>query len=163
MPVFHLIFHAYRSWGADHPEGYRQHGRRGLIPSDLGIARYRGRLARSAEVVFTSEVQTIFVETALEACSRREWRLHAIVATPTHVHAVVSWKSDISESQVIGSLKRLMSREAGKVVGDGLERRFSRGASRTRIKSRSHLTELIYKYLPQHTGVYWCEDVAEQK
>ena len=163
VPVFHFIFHAYRSWGADHPDGYRQHGQRGLIPPDPGIARYRDRLARSAEVVFTAEMQTIFVATARQACSRREWRLHAIVATPTHVHAVVSWKSNTSESEVTGSLKRLMSREAGKYTSDGLKRRFSRGASCTRIKNRSHLTELIHEYLPEHTGVYWREEVAEEK
>ena len=120
-------------------------------------------MARSAEVVFTAEMQAIFVAIAREACSRREWRLHAIVATAEHIHAVVSWKSDVSESDVTGSLKRLMSREAGRITTDGLKRRFSRGASCTRIRSRSHLNKLIHEYLPEHTGVYWREEVAEEK
>ena len=159
MPVFHFIFHAYRSWNADHEEGYRQHGQRGVMPPDDGIARYRDRVALFPKVIFNTRTQNVLVDTARGACSQRGWRLHAIVATVSHVHLAVSWATAESASTVQGVLKRLMSREVGRLTHDGLTRRFSRGASCTRIRDRSHLEELIHAYFSQHDGVYWKEDV----
>ena len=159
MPIFHFTFHAYRSWNADHEEGYRQHGQRGIIPPDDGIARYRNRIARFPKVVFNTETQNIFVVTARSVCSGRKWRLHAIVATTSHVHLAVSWGTEEPVSVVQGTLKRLMSREMGRLTHDGLTHRFSRGASHTRIRDRSHLRQLVNEYYPQHSGVYWKEQI----
>src|SRR5262245_55881222 len=93
MPVFHFTYHAYRSWMPDREEGFVQK-HRGPQPKNEKLARAYAEAAEWSCVLFDSDDQQFLIETVLDVCGRRSWRLHAAATEPTHLHAVVSWRDE---------------------------------------------------------------------
>mgnify|MGYP001795484515 CR=1 FL=1 len=155
MPVFLLTIHAYRSWNADRPQGYVRRGQ-GVLPRDNEVARAYDRNAVESPAVFDVVHQRAIAQLVAEACERRDWRLHAIACEPTHFHALVSWKDELQSTAVCAKLKNLVSRQLN--LGLPTKRRWlSRGASRKQVKDRAHFDQLVFEYLPKHSGLVWTE------
>ena len=155
MPVHHYTFHAYRSWNADHPEGWIQRGKLGVQEPDRGIARYRARIARFPAVRFSDWQQHLIVSSAREICTRHGWQCRGVGADETHVHVVVSWAGEeAGNAEFRKKLKRviglLLARDAGTT---GIPY-FPAGYGDTRVRDREHFDYLISTYLPSHR-VWW--------
>ena len=70
----------------------------------------------------------IVLRSALGVCRHRGWRLWALHARKTHVHAVIS--ASVLPKRILGDLKRYASRELTQAGTDPRPRRFwSRGGS----------------------------------
>ncbi|MHC4177581.1 MAG: hypothetical protein ACYSWU_08745, partial [Planctomycetota bacterium] len=91
MPVYLFTYHAYRSWMPDRPKGFVQEGR-GIQPPDARLAKSYAEAATHPPFQFAPDVQRFLIATSLNVCQRRNWRLHAGAAKPTHLHLLVSWR-----------------------------------------------------------------------
>ena len=157
MPAYLFTYHAYRSWMPDRPQGFVQKGA-GIAPPNKSLANVYAETAEFPPVLFKPDIQEILLETALGACERRGWRLHAAAAEPTHVHLLVSWSDQGRWQDVRGKLRNIMSLEISRRHCSTGRPWFSQGASRKRVRDRKHFEHLVRKYLPRHGGVGWFED-----
>jgi hypothetical protein len=155
MPVFHFTFHAYRSWNADHPRGWVQHGERGIKRASQDLAIYRDGLSKHPEVRFTVEQQRAIILHVHDICGRREWHPYAISADATHVHIVVAWDQDVTMEKVRDTVKRLLGYLLAQDAGTKGKPWFSHGADEKAVRSKRHLRYLLYEYLPKHLGEFW--------
>lgn len=155
MPVFLFTIHAYRSWGPDNPRGFVRRGE-GILPPDAGLAKAYDQQATDQPASFGAAERQQMGWIIADACTRRDWRLHALAVEPTHAHLLVSWADEAKASAVCGKLKNLISRELN--LGLKTKRKWlSRGASRKQVYDRMHFDHLVGKYLPGHRGLFWCE------
>lgn len=155
MAVYLFTFHAYRSWNADRPQGYVRKGE-GVLPTDLKRAQQYDRLAKHPPVLFDDGMQNVLADTTRSVCNKHGWRLHQVVANPTHLHALISWDGFIEWAEVSRTLKR----QLGSGLSKALDRPgpwFSRGGSRKRVSDREHFDHLMSRYLPRHKGASWRE------
>jgi hypothetical protein len=124
MPVYHFIYHAYRSWNTDHPDGYHQHHDPGIHLPNPDLAAYRNHLAHQDPMTFDNAQQSLFLTFATDICTRRNWRLHSLGTDPTHVHIIVSWRntcgtvpidSDTLKDRIKNLLSLLLNRHENKI------------------------------------------------
>lgn len=160
MPAYLFTFHSYRSWNADHPRGFVQTGR-GIQPPNAALARYYDRQAKQEPVHFNTQQQRTILWIAWDACNNRTWRLHAVAFEPTHTHILVSWQSADTWQVVRKKLKNLISWALSREFGRAGRRWMVRGASRKRVRDRSHFDYLVTTYLPRHGGLFWREGDCE--
>jgi REP element-mobilizing transposase RayT len=156
MPVYHFTLHAYRSWRPDHPRGYTKEGK-GYLPSDPEEAAAYDRRAKQDPAVFDRHVQRILIRVAHDICTRRNWRLHGVGTEEGHVHLALSWHGFIKWSDVMRTLKNVLSYILGTEVGPRGRRWFVRNGSRKRVQNRKHLDYLLNTYFPDHPGLFWRE------
>ena len=156
MPVYLFTFHAYRSWKADDPRGFVQTGR-GLQKPNAKLAQYYEENAAHPPVSFDMDDQRVLIWIAHDACMRRDWRLHFIATDPSHVHILVSWRSQESWEHVRTRLKTLASLMLGRKRSEPGRRWISRKGSRKRVQDRKHFDYLVGQYLPGHRGLRWRE------
>ena len=156
MPVYHFTFHAYRSWRPDHPRGYVRRNE-GILPPDPEQAKRYDARAKQEPVTFDTAVQQVLIRGAIDICTRRRWRLHAVGTDPSHVHLVVSWRAYFPYSEVMRQLKNVLSYLLGLQIGPRGRRWFVRNGSHRRVKDDRHLNHLVETYLPDHPGLFWCE------
>ncbi len=170
MPVYLLTAHAYRSWSADHPEGYVQRGE-GFKGPEPDLARWRAGRARFAEARFEGEAQTVIHEVAIFVAAERTVRLHGCATCPTHVHIVVSFRSPACTcgalggevefcardcvarglaEEVIVRMKRKMGQRVAQLMGTKGRPWFSRGWDITPVRREEHFAYLMEEYLPEH-------------
>ncbi len=154
MACYLFTFHTYGSWMPDRPEGYVARGQ-GIQKTNHHLAQiYRDRATHDT-IMLNPAQQDIIINELRVASQRQDWRLHAAVATPTHVHLIVSWREyrpwDQVHAAIKQSLTRRLNREAGKRPW------FGRGGSRKRVTDRKHFDHLASTYLPRHRGRYWRE------
>jgi hypothetical protein len=154
MPCYLFTYHAFGSWLPDHHRGYVHRGD-GILPSDEHMAElYRGNL-KQAVVRFDSAIQRQVVEGAIDACEHQEVRCHFIATELTHVHVLVSWKSDrtwdIVRRQIRGNITRRLNETIKR------QQWFSKSPSRKQVRDREHFDYLVAKYLPRHSGLKWEE------
>jgi len=157
MPVYLFTYHAYRSWRPDDRRGYVRRGE-GILPPDEEMARNYDRDARQPRVEFDATRQGTLVEMVRDVCDRRDWRLHQVLANPSHVHVLVSWDSDASWESVRDTFKRLMGMRLSQTEKVQGRQWFSKGASRKQVRDRKHFDYLMNEYLPKHQGERWRED-----
>jgi len=150
MPVFLFTFHAYRSWREDDPRGFVQRCAPGIQPPREGLARHRAGTATHEPVTFNADQQDLLLAAAREICNRRNWRCHAVAATPTHVHVLLSWRGFLPVQQTVATIKRLLGLALSRHAGSAGHRWFSRGSDTKRVRDRKHLDCLIEQYLPKH-------------
>jgi len=158
MPVYHLTFHAYRSWRPDHPKGYVKRNR-GILPPDAQMAQWYDEAATQTPVRFEHEHQQILLNGVLDIAGRRGWRVHAIAIEQTHVHILVSWSddTDVDWKHVQDTFKQLLGMMLSRHFEQKGRKWFSRKGSRKRVRDREHLEYLITTYLPSHRGLFWSE------
>jgi REP element-mobilizing transposase RayT len=155
MAVYHFTLHTYRSWNADHPRGW--------VKRDCGIqlpdperAQLYNRHALHPPALFTAEHKDVVFWIVADACLRRQWRLHALAAEPTHVHILVSWQDYLAWEKVRGKLKNLMSLELGVHFQKPGHHWFGDKGSRKQIRERKHFDYLMDVYFPKHQW-HWRE------
>jgi REP element-mobilizing transposase RayT len=159
MPVYHFTLHAYRSWNADHPDGYHQHGEKGVHPPNAAVARHRNLHAKFTPVEFTEPLQQVLIDMVQDICRRRKWRPHGMVANPSHIHLAISWPSAPPDAKAVQTVfKRLLGWCLAKHTGLFGRKWLSEGAKPERVKDRQHLRHLLDEYFPSHKGTYWRED-----
>lgn len=154
MPCYLFTYHAFGSWMPDHPRGYVHRGQ-GVLPPDEHMAKcYRGNL-KQAVVQFTPSIQRELIEGALEACQCQQLRCHVIATDSTHVHLLVSWRSNrswqLARKQIRGNITRRLNASVKR------QQWFSKSPSRKRVRDRSHFDHLMQRYLPKHSGWKWSE------
>ena len=160
MPCYLFTLHAYRSWNADHPRGFVQEAGK-IEPPNARLARFYNSRADQPRVLFGPSRQQILIWIIYDACMRRNWRLHAVATEPTHVHILVSWKSDEPWRDVRHCIKLLCSLMLGRKCGMRGRKWFVRMGSRKRVRDRAHFDHLVNRYLPKHGGMRWTEGDAK--
>jgi len=156
MPCYLFTLHAYRSWNADHPRGFvREQGK--IEPPNAKLARFYDRNAEQPPVTFGPFHQRVMIWITHDASIRRDWRLHAVATESTHIHMLVSWRSDEPWRDVRKRLKVLCSLMLGRKLGQNGRKWFVRKGSRKRVRDRTHFDHLISRYLPKHHGLRWTE------
>jgi hypothetical protein len=151
MPVYLFTFHAYLSWLPDRRQGYVEKGR-GVLPQDLDRARLYREIAAHEPVTFDPSTGWAMMNEAGALCDQQPWRLHEAVATTTHVHVLVSWRSPEKWQEVATRFKQRL----GAAISRHQNRPgpwFSRGRSRKHVRDRKHLDYLMNTYLPRHGQV----------
>ena len=156
MAVYLFTFHAYRSWMPDRQRGYVRRGE-GLLPPDHDMAEHYHRDARHRAVGFTPDVQAVLVASTQALCTQKQWRLNQVMAKPTHVHTLLSWRGFLHWKSVRRTLKYRYTSELNGAFGAGSPW-FSGSGSRKRVRDRAHYEFLMNEYLPAHDGIYWRED-----
>jgi REP element-mobilizing transposase RayT len=157
MPVYHFTYHAYRSWNADHPEGWHQHGEVGRQRPQPRLGDYRNRIANHAAMEFSEDQQKLFLALLHDICGRHGWRFHCVGMDPTHLHPVVSWRESHNSDEVRDRLKNLLSLLLNRHEQAVGRRVFSKKSGDTRVFTKKHLNYLKTVYLPKHSGLFWCE------
>jgi len=155
MPCYLFTYHAYRSWMPDRPRGFVRRGK-GILPPDKKLAYQYEKNATETPVQFQQEQQHALIRRALTACSDHlSARCHGISTDSTHIHILMSWKSQRSWKSMRSSIKSALSRQLNTQFG----RRtwFAESASRKQVRDREHFDYLMLKYLPNHRGQQWYE------
>ena len=161
MPVFMLTFHAYRSWNVDRRHVVR--GEWGIKPPNEKLARHRDEIAGHDAARFDGEQQIVLRDMAIDACGRRDIRLHGGSVTPTHVHLLVSWREERDVGEICEKLKSVLGWALSKQRGGKGHRWFSRGEDTTPVERREHFDYVLGKYFPKHVkegGICWREGTS---
>ncbi len=157
MPCYLFTYHSYRSWMPNHPEGYVSRGE-GVLPPDLKRSRQYSYVASEDKSIFQNEHQQNIIRCIRIACTDHlSARCHGITTEATHVHILISWKSQRSWSSIRTSIKRAMSCSLNEEFGK--HRWFSESASRKQICDQDHFNYLMTKYFPNHRGLSWFEQI----
>lgn len=154
MPVYLFTFHAYRSWMPDHKRGFVRR-KEGVLPPNRAVSNIYKQQALADEVGFDERLQRSVIDELKCSCTKQTWQLHFVSTDITHVHALVSWRSNQTWMQVRTSLKSSLSRNLNREHGK--RPWFSEGASRKQVRDEKHFNHLVKTYLPKHTGLKWQE------
>jgi hypothetical protein len=133
MPCYLITYHAFGSWMPDRHRGYVHRGQ-GVLPADKRMADiYRSNLKQSA-VQFSATIQRQLIEGALEACEFQQLRCHYIATEPTHIHVLVSWRTNrtwqIVRKQVRSNVTRRLNEKHKRQTW------FSKSPSRKRVREQ---------------------------
>ncbi|MCE9604902.1 MAG: hypothetical protein K8U03_08380 [Planctomycetia bacterium] len=151
MPVYLFTFHAYCSWMPDRRRGFVRR-EKGILPANEYLAdRYRER-AQADEIKFDAQFGWAMIDETAAFCEQSQWRLYEAVVVASHVHVLVSWKSEERADEVAMRIKQRQGR-AMSLANNREGPWFSRGKSRKRVRDRQHFEHLMRKYLPQHGNV----------
>ncbi len=159
MPVYHFTYHTYRSWNADHPRGWIQHGEQGVRIRSEHLAIHRKRLAKHPPTLIHTHQQHAIIDYVQEICGKRNWEPYGISANLTHLHVVIAWRSALEMEFVRDTLKSLLGYLLAKASGTRGKPWFSHGQDETAVRTMRHLRYLLYKYLPDHPGAFWRREI----
>jgi len=154
MPAYLFTIHSYRSWNADHPRGFVRYGQ-GIQPPNSLVAKFYDSRAKQEPVQFSERHQRTIAWIAWDACRQRNWRLHAVAFEPSHVHLLVSWRSEEPWQIVRRKLKNLISWALAREFHQKGRRWLVRKGSRKRVRDQGHFNYLVARYLPRHGGSFW--------
>lgn len=152
MPRYLFTWHGYGTWWLDDRRCY-VYRTRGLQRSEDRMGwRYR-QSQREPSVRFTPAMQACMLQTRRAAEESVDITVHGIACTPTHMHALVSWRHDRGWKSLRGALQSAMTRQ----LNDRFGRRtwFAENASRKRVGDRGHVDDRLVAYLPEHPGEQW--------
>jgi hypothetical protein len=139
------------------PDRHRGYVKRhaGILPSDDRMAQlYRANLKQAA-VHFTGAIQRDLIAGGLEACKSQNVRCHFIATETTHVHVLLSWRTDRTWKLVRKQVRSNITRRLNATFIR--QEWFSKSPSRKRVKVRKHFDYLVATYLPNHSGWKWSE------
>jgi REP element-mobilizing transposase RayT len=152
MPVYLFTYHAYRSWMPDREEGFVQRGE-GVQPKNQALSNIYRQQANEDQLDFSEETQKKLIDEVLIAGKHQGFDAHFIATDSTHVHVLVSWKTDRTWKQLRNRLKTSISIRLNRELGRRTS--LSEGASRKQVKDQSHFDRLVRQYLPKHRGWKW--------
>jgi REP element-mobilizing transposase RayT len=165
VPVYFFTFHGYRTWMPDHPRGYTRRGEGYLKPDEEMAEFYEEESASEEESIFDAPLAKALIEELQIACRHQGVHLHAAGTELSHIHALVSWRSEKTWLQVRNALKISLSlrlkREGNQALNTSRNDtiiKLSRGGSRKRVENRAHFDYLMQTYIPKHKGPKWFED-----
>jgi hypothetical protein len=118
-------------------------------------ARYRANMAE-CPVSFDACVQRHLINEALVASGHQQFRCHYLASEPTHLHVLVSWKTDRTWQAVRAKLRESLTRRWNREMHRQVW--FSKSPSRKQVRDRRHFDYLMAAYLPKHSGLKWCEE-----
>ena len=150
MRVYHFTLHAYRSWRADHPRGYVQHGEPGVRKANPKLAAHREAIATHGAVSFTDDQKSLILDVLPDTGARRTLRVHGACVTATHIHAVVSWADGRDAGDIEAGLKSGLGFVLSKAKGSTGNRWFSHGGQPEKVEDEIHFEHLLTVYLPEH-------------
>src|SRR4051794_33686486 len=147
MPCYLFTFHGHYTWMPDNQRGY-VHRLHGLQQRDPHMAQHYRRFRDVDVVRFTDVMQSAMVETTIQAGPFINATVHACASASTHVHILVSWKSQRDWKSIRTSFRTALSR----MLNAKFNKRdwFTDGSSRKRVRDLEHFDYLILKYLPDH-------------
>lgn len=154
MPVYLFTYHSYGSWLPDRAEGYvkRREGRQRCDPE---VAKQYRRGMTQETILFSPGQQRNAIVAILDAASPLDAKIHAVATADTHLHILISWKSDRHWELISTSLKRAITY---RLQSEFYEQKWlAKGRSRKQIQDRQHFEQLLLQYLPSHPGVRWDE------
>jgi hypothetical protein len=155
MPCYLFTYHAYGTWMPDRKQGYVKR-KRGILPCDpREAAAYRAVMNESVAEL-DSQVQITAIDSIVDSQVKQSFATHFVATDTTHVHALVSWRDDRTWLHLRSIIKGSNSSRLKCDCGDRTW--LSEGASRKRVKDRSHFDYLITKYLPSHRGWKWAPE-----
>jgi hypothetical protein len=158
MPVYLFTYHAYQTWLPDNRRGFVQEGQ-GVQPRNERLAASYRQAAAHLPFEFDADTQIQLIAKARAICAGDGHRLHGVVAEPSHLHALVSWRdAALAFGKVRGRIKNLLSLHLSKRAGVTGRPWFSTGSSRKRVEDQNHFNHLMSAYLPRHSGVGWYDD-----
>jgi REP element-mobilizing transposase RayT len=154
MPCYLFTFHGYGTWIPSHKRGY-VHRTKGIQAVDANIGAHYSLNQRLDKVVFNTDIQTHLIDATLHAGDHLSIRIHGIATETTHVHILLSWRTNTQWKQIRTSLRSGLSRH----LNEQLTRRtwFAKNGSRKRVLERPHFEYLMTNYLPNHSGLTWFE------
>lgn len=155
MPAYHIVLHTYGSWMPDHAKGYHDRKNRGTKPSNKGLADHRRFLTGGKLMTLSAEQQIELLNACKNSDDLKLWKVHAIAVMESHIHLILSWKSEQTPSQIQARLKQQLTHLLNSNSGQAKGRWFSRGAGIGRIRDMDHLVELVNRYIPQHGEHVW--------
>lgn len=144
MAVYLFTIHSYASWLQDNPRGYTEKGK-GVQPPSKELGDLVRRSLAHEPVIFNQQMQELLVSATVNLCEEKNWRLHQIRATTTHIHILVSWRGFVEWKEVRSTLKRRLGADLSKA----LNKRgpwFSLEGSRKQVKDRKHFDHLMETY-----------------
>jgi len=151
MPVYLFTFHSYCSWMPDRRQGFVRRGR-GILPANDYLAEQYRERAQGSEITFDATLGWALIDETATLCAEAQWRLHEVAVVTSHVHVLVSWKSEERADEVATRIKQRQGR-ALSLLRDRPGPWFSRGKSRKRVRDRRHFEHLMTKYLPRHGAI----------
>jgi len=156
MPCYLFTYHGYGTWMPDHAQGYVRR-KEGVLASDNNMATYYRNNLKEDPVSFSRSMQRHLLAAAIEAFKFQELRGHFIAAENTHLHVLVSWRSNAAWQLVRRRLRSSLTRWLNREV----ERRtwFSKQPSRKQVNDQRHFDYLMSTYLPKHSGLKWREEL----
>jgi hypothetical protein len=157
MPCYLFTYHGHGTWLPDHARGYVRRKARVLAPDAEMARNYRANLTGEA-VCFDQATQKVLIAAALEAFQFQTVRGHGIATESTHVHILVSWRTDHTWEIVRRRLRNSLTRQLNAAFGK--REWFAKQPSRKRVADRRHFNHLMQTYLPRHSGLKWREGVG---
>lgn len=155
MPCYLFSYHAFGTWLPDRKQGYVKR-KRGILPTNVAEAkRYRAAM-KEAIVEFDSQVQETVIDSIIDSQEKQRFECYYIATDPTHVHALIGWRDERTWLHMRSIIKSSISRRLKKDCGK--RSWLAEGASRKRVKDRTHFEYLIARYLPKHRGWKWCPE-----
>lgn len=155
MPCYLFTYHAYGTWYPDRRQGYVRRGQ-GILPSDAKAAQTYRERATHDTILLDGTHQQALIDRLIEAVGFIDCRLYGVATDSTHIHVLVSWRSDRTWRQNRASLKKSMTLMLKKQFAD--RPWFAENASRKQVENREHFDYLTDVYLPKHRGWKWRED-----
>ncbi|MEM0915017.1 MAG: hypothetical protein AAGK09_10455 [Planctomycetota bacterium] len=155
MPVYLFTMHTYGSWLPDRARGYVKRGR-GVLEADTRMAGWYRDVMTADVVRWDAAQQRAVVAAVREKCEVKNWMAYAIATDPTHVHALMGWRSRETWDILRRGLKDSITRQLN--ARFGRQRWLSEGGSRKRVSKPEHFDYLRKVYLPSHRGVCWDAD-----
>ncbi|MEM9789803.1 MAG: hypothetical protein AAF842_05285 [Planctomycetota bacterium] len=158
MPVYLFTMHTHGSWLPDRARGYVKRGR-GVLAADTRMAGWY-REAMTADVVrWDAAQQRAVIASVREKGEVKGWEVYAIATDPTHVHALIGWRSRETWEVLRRGLKSSITRRLNEVFGK--QTWLTAGGSRKRVSDPDHFAYLRRTYLPSHRGVCWDADRSD--
>lgn len=157
MPCYLFTYHGHGAWLPDHPRGYVRR-KVGVLAADEEMAlHYRENLVGDV-AYFDRTKQQVLINAAIEAFEYQAVRGHAVATESTHIHILVSWRTECSwelvRRRLRGSLTRQLNQASGK------REWFAKQPSRKQVCERSHFEYLMQTYLPRHRGLKWRKELG---
>ncbi len=150
MPVYHITLHAYRTWSPAKPQGYLRHHE--LLPQDYEMAGKYDEAAAQSPVQFDPQQQQLLIDAVRDIAPRRDWRVHIVGVTATHLHVLISWRDeDITWRDVRDKIKSLAGLALSRAAGMRGKRWWARKGSRNRVRDREQLANII-AYIRRHAN-----------
>ena len=122
--AYFITFTTYGTWlhGRDPGSVDREHNVPGTPRLDPDAALFDARMRAMKQPPYELDAprRTVVLDTILEVCRHRTWSVHAVHVRTTHVHVVLTGRSN--PEKVMSDLKAWSSRRLREVFAEGHDR-----------------------------------------
>jgi hypothetical protein len=136
-------------------QGFVRRGE-GVLETNRALSNIYERQANDDQIGFNEPLQKSLIDEVKVACEKQNYYLHFVSTDLTHVHVLVSWKTEQTWLKVRNGIKMSLALRLNRELNR--THCLSEGASRKRVKDQSHFDRLVRQYLPKHDGWKWQPD-----